>query len=647
MAVGNAVIGALQVLIGADTAELETGLKKAQASLDKFGASVANAGRIAAAGFVLAAAALSVAIKGTINEADKLYKASQSFGVPIEELSALKHAADLSGVSLESLGKGLAKLSRGMMEAAATPTSTAAKAFQALGISVKNSDGTLKSSSALMTEVAGKFAGMKDGAGKTALAIQLFGRAGADLIPMLNLGKTGLQEMITEAEQLGLVIDRRTGAAAEAFNDNLTRMRRVFDGIVIKVTAEMLPAFLQFTNILLEAGKNQALLKSVADNLVAAFQFLTTGVLTTSFVISRLIVEIGALVGAIGAAAPVIANFVAGLMTMSASHMLKAVQGVGAAADAIKNLGKELTNTEQQHAVLGQTIAKFYQDANAAADNLAKQPPVKNEAPVIAGNKDALDKYIDSIKKKNAALDADLQTVGLSEGAHQRLKVILEAEAIAKQNNLTITEAMRVRILEAANATGDLAGRLEESRERWQEFRSAVLSVRSSLENAFTDAIMQAKSFKDVIRSLIQELARMATQQAFRAMFGGPAAWGNAAGSWFNSGGGGGLFASIGKLIGFAQGGSFQVGGSGGIDSQLVAFKASPNERVSITKPGQDMGGGTTVIVNPVATFQAGMTPTDMASVRTMMTQWGMQVQQETIGAIRGAMSRDSRAFAL
>lgn len=647
MAVGNAVIGALQVLVGADTAEMETGLKKAQNSLENFSRKVSEAGRLAAAGFVIATAALAVAIKGTINEADKLYKMSQSFGVPIEELSKLKHAADLSGVSIESLGKAMARLSRGMMEAASTPTSAAAKAFQAIGISVKNADGSLKSSSAVMTEVAGKFANMKDGAGKTALAIQLFGRAGADLIPMLNLGKTGLQEMIKEAEELGIVIDQRTGAAAEAFNDNLTRMRRVFDGIIVKVTAEMLPAFLQFSKVLLDTAKNQSFLKTVAENLVAAIRFAVAAVLTGTFVFQRFGAEVVALADVVAKAAPVLANFLLGITTFQAAPLIKAAQGIEGVRQAWANFGKEVAETEKGRADLAARIAEFYKSASKGADELNAKPGPKNEAPVIAGNKDALDKYIDSIKKKNASLDADLQTVGLSEGAHQRLKVILEAEAIAKQNNLTITEAMRARILEAANATGDLAGRLEDSRERWQEFRSAVLSVRSSLENAFTDAIMQAKSFKDVIRSLIQELARMATQQAFRAMFGGPAAWGNAAGSWFNSGGGGGLFASIGKLIGFAQGGSFQVGGSGGIDSQLVAFKASPNERVSITKPGQDMGGGTTVIVNPVATFQAGMTPTDMASVRTMMTQWGVQVQQETIGAIRGAMSRDSRAFAL
>lgn len=62
------------------------------------------------------------------------------------------------------------------------------------------------------------------------------------------------------------------------------------------------------------------------------------------------------------------------------------------------------------------------------------------------------------------------------------------------------------------------------------------------------------------------------------------------------------------KLFGFANGGSFQVGGVGGIDSQLVAFKASPNERVSITKPGQDMGGGAIAVhVTPSPYFDVAV----------------------------------------
>lgn len=586
----GSVIGALRVVLGADSAALDKGLKDAQGSLQNFANKVGEAGRLAAAGFVIATAALAVAIKGTINEADKLYKMSQSFGVPIEELSKLKYAADLSGVSLEALGKSVGKLSRNMMEAAANPTGEAAKAFDALKIKVQNADGTLKSSSLVIEEIAGKFAGFKDGAAKTALAIAIFGRAGADMIPLLNQGKQGLQEMTAEAEALGLVIDQRTGAAAEAFNDNLTRMRKVFDGIVIKVTAEMLPAFLQFSKILVENAKNQSFLKSVAENLVAAIRFAITAVLTGTFVFQRFGAEIVALANVVANAAPVLANFLLGITTFQAGPLIKAAQGIEGVRQAWANFGKEVAETEKGRAELAARIAEFYKTAGKGADELAKKPEPKNEAPIIQGNKNAIDNYISSLVKKGAAMQADLQTVGMSESAHYRLKAMLEIEAIAKENNLKITEKQRQKLLETVNANAALIDSLEESKDRWDNFRSVVLNVRSSLENAFTDAITQAKSFKDAIKSLISDFARLAAQQAFRSMFGGQMQWTNLASSLF--GGSSSAGAALGGAIpAFASGGSIMPGGGpGGIDTQFVQFWKSPSEQVDIYKPGQDRG---------------------------------------------------------
>ncbi|MBX3515231.1 MAG: phage tail tape measure protein [Xanthobacteraceae bacterium] len=565
---GNSVIGALRIVLGADTAELETGLKSASKKLDAFAANVANAGKIAAAGFAAAAVGLGLAMKGAINEADKLYKMSQSFGVPIEQLSALKYAADLSGVSLEALGKSLGKLSRNMMDAAANPTGEAARAFQALKISVTNADGTLKTSSGIMTEIADKFANMKDGAGKTALAIAIFGRAGADMIPMLNQGKTGLQGMIDEARALGLVFDTRTGAAAEAFNDNLTRMRKIFDGIVVKVTAEMLPAFLKFSQIMVDAAKDADTLKTAANGIIGILNGAITTVLTLSFAFDRLVAELKA----VGEAISLFGQF-------------KFSEGWAAYMK-----GQDETAAKFQK--LNEFLQKFKDESIAAADALAKgNNGPKNDAPKYQAAKDALDKYLASLAKKNAATEAEIQTIGMSEGAHQRLKTILEGEAIAKENQIKMTATLRQRLEEAANAAGALADRVRFNREQWDNFRGVVLSVRGSLETAFTDAITQAKTFKDVIKSLIGEFARLAAQQAFRSMFGGTLAWEGLAGSLFRGTGSG---AGVGALAGFASGGSFQVGGSGGIDSQLVAFRASPNERVSVTKPGQDFGSGTT-----------------------------------------------------
>lgn len=86
---GQATIGALRIVLGADTAALDKGLKDSQSSIANFGIAAAHAFAAVAAAAVAVGAALGVAMKNTIDDMDKLSKSSQRLGVPIEQLSSL------------------------------------------------------------------------------------------------------------------------------------------------------------------------------------------------------------------------------------------------------------------------------------------------------------------------------------------------------------------------------------------------------------------------------------------------------------------------------------------------------------------------------------------------------------------------------
>lgn len=234
-------IGAIRIDLGLNSAQFQTGLKQASGSLSSFAANATKIG--AAIGVALAGAMVGVghALSGALDSADKLGKMAQSVGVPVEELSALSLAAKLSDVSLESLGTSLGKLSKNMVAAAADSTGKAAMGFNALGLSVRNADGTMKSSSAMLGEIATKFAGYEDGVNKTALAMALFGKAGAAMIPMLNGGKDAIEEAKKEAEQFGMVITPQMFANAEAFNDNITRLGAAAGGFATVLAGELAP----------------------------------------------------------------------------------------------------------------------------------------------------------------------------------------------------------------------------------------------------------------------------------------------------------------------------------------------------------------------------------------------------------------------
>lgn len=221
----------IKVKIGADTSDLDKGLAAATANLTKFAKRAGTAVAIAGIG---AAAGLIALTKAAIDNADELGKASQKMGMTVEALSRLQYAAKLSGVELGGLQTGMNALARQM--------AANSDAFGQLGISITNSDGTLRSSVAVLGDVADRFASMEDGATKTALALAIFGRAGADMIPMLNAGSAGLADMARESDNVGNTISGKTAKAAERFNDTISKIEATLGGVINKIMVAALPA---------------------------------------------------------------------------------------------------------------------------------------------------------------------------------------------------------------------------------------------------------------------------------------------------------------------------------------------------------------------------------------------------------------------
>ena len=194
-------------------------------------------------------------VKNTIDELDKISKAAQQVGLTTEAFSALTYAGGLSGVEFEAMGTSLGKLSVKMQEAA-SGSKESAEIFKDLGINVKTSSGELKTSDQVFAEIADRFANMKDGAGKTALAIDIFGKSGAKLVPLLNNGASGLKDMADEAARLGGIIDSKLARQAENFNDNIDRLSTVSGAAGRSIANDMLPALVRLSSELLAGIKN-------------------------------------------------------------------------------------------------------------------------------------------------------------------------------------------------------------------------------------------------------------------------------------------------------------------------------------------------------------------------------------------------------
>lgn len=213
-------------------------LKKSEGMLGSFNSFVTNwKTQLTAVGGVLFAIA-----KSTANYGDELAKASQRIGISVEALAGLQHAAKLADVSNQDLATGLGILSRRVVDAAGG-SREALQAFQQLNVQFTDQGGNVKTTEQLLLALSDRFAKMPDGIQKTALAMDLFGRGGRQMIPLLNEGAAGIQAMQAEAKKLGLVLTTEQAKASEQFNDDLTRLQGAMKGLTLQLGTALLPAF--------------------------------------------------------------------------------------------------------------------------------------------------------------------------------------------------------------------------------------------------------------------------------------------------------------------------------------------------------------------------------------------------------------------
>lgn len=194
-------------------------------------------------------------------------------------------------------------------------------------------------------------------------------------------------------------------------------------------------------------------------------------------------------------------------------------------------------------------------------------------------------------RAKIAADEAERASIGLSEQASLRLRYGQELLNQAQMRGITLTAAQKNELAGLAGQMAVAEIATKTAKETFDFARETVGSFVSDLKSGLQKGESFWESFRNAAANALDKIADKLLNQVLDALFTVDKA---ASGISFGGGGSlfGGLIGGIGKLFGFANGGSFNVGGSGGIDSQIVAFRASPNETVSVTKPGQVLGNG-------------------------------------------------------
>jgi hypothetical protein len=251
---------------------LASGAQGAAAALGPVGIAI---GAIGALSVVTTGALLSMAEQfGDMSE--KIDQTSQKLGMATADVMRFNAVGQMAGISNQSMSMSLVRLEKAMASAA-SGSKKASGAFQQMGVDVN----TVKNPTEAVLQIADKFKTMPDGPQKIALAMQTMGRAGSQLIPVLNGGSEALLEQFKMAEEYGVVMDENFIQKGLAIDDAMDRMNMGMDGIRNVLYDSLAPAMqstVEGINELIKSFitsyKEGGIVKTIMDGVAVTFETL-------------------------------------------------------------------------------------------------------------------------------------------------------------------------------------------------------------------------------------------------------------------------------------------------------------------------------------------------------------------------------------
>ena len=195
----------------------------------------------AAAGVGAAVVGIAAVMQESTNKyaefVTEIDRGSRVTGISVERMSGLKFAADETHTSYDALVTGLTRFSSSIVRAAEGGEQQE-KAFARLGISQEQVKAGEKDMMPLLESVADRFKGMGSQVEKTAIARELFGRGGAELVKILSQGSEGLREFTKEAEAMGLEITTKDVVAVNEYKAAIEKAKAMQEALDVTMGRE-------------------------------------------------------------------------------------------------------------------------------------------------------------------------------------------------------------------------------------------------------------------------------------------------------------------------------------------------------------------------------------------------------------------------
>jgi len=557
---------------------------------------------------VAGVAGFGLLVKSSLNATDSLAKTASKIGTTTEALSALRYAADITGIATTTMDMALQRFTRRTAEAA-KGTGEAKGAIRELGINAKELNRMPLDQR--MLALADAFSGVKSESDRLRLAFKLFDSEGAALVNTLSLGREGLAELLGEAKALGAVMSSDAAQGVEDASDSLTKLKAITKGLRDQFVAALAPAIESLTTRFTE------FFKKIADEKGGVEQFAKD--MAISF--------LNASVAVVQSLDTILTN-----VGKTFEFFRKKVSGFAAWANKT-----DLDDFTRRADLLSDAFTEISTGATLSASQI-RSLGLGDAEPTLVNIVKRYNEVNDRIDELKAKISGGMTPIDLSN--------VIDVDAFKKEVESLI--AIIVGGGEGEGLVPKVADGISNMRQAFNDWKETLGDVDIALQDvakqgmnkftdAFTDAITGAKNFGDAMRdmakSVVDSLIKMLVQyyitkplfDAITGSFGGGGnanAAGNAAGT--NLGGSrsfnGGGFTGMGSRSG-------GVDGKGGFPAIL-----HPNETVIDHTKGQSSG----VVVQQTIYVTTGVQQT----VRAEIVQLMPQIAQAAKGAVADARLR-------
>ena len=236
------VLASLKVVLGLDTGPFQTSARRAQAEAKSMAATMQSAGRtMVAAGVAIAGTAIAQQFismtKAGLEFASSLGETAQQLGVSAKSLQEYRYAATQAGVSSDEMDQALGQLTK-RIGAAVEGSKAQVEAFKKLGISVKDANGQVLDAGEAIPKIAEALRNVQSPAERAAILVDLFGKAGQKLEPLMADGAKGVNNLRDAAHRLGIVLSEEQIARADKAADTFAELKTVLDAKISMSVAD-------------------------------------------------------------------------------------------------------------------------------------------------------------------------------------------------------------------------------------------------------------------------------------------------------------------------------------------------------------------------------------------------------------------------